>query len=95
MNAMIDPAWSWLVPIIWGIGAFIIGVAVVAFGELLLCIREIALNTRKEGSDKEPKYHALPTIASILNAAGWAALVGGLIAVIVGVISLIVSLLSH
>lgn len=66
MNAMI----GWLVPIIWGISAFIFGVAIIAFSELLLCIREIALNTRKEGSDKEPQYHALPTIASIFECCG-------------------------
>lgn len=87
--------WSWLVLVIWGIGTFVIGVAIIAFSELLLCIREIALNTRKEGSDKEPQYHALPTIASLLNAIGWVAIVGGLIAAAVGVISFIVSLFSH
>lgn len=92
---MIEVGWSWLIPIIYGISAFICGVAIIAFDELLLCIREIALNTRKEGADKEPQYHALPTIASIFNAIGWVAIVGGLIAVAVGVIAFIVSLLSH
>lgn len=90
MNAVIDP-----VIIVWGICCFITGIVIVAFSEFLLCIREIALNTRKEGSDKEPQYHALPTLASILSAVGWVALVGGLIAVIVGIVSLVVSLLSR
>lgn len=95
MYAVIDLAWSWLFLVPVGICAFICGVAIIAFDELLLCVREIALNTRKEGSDKEPQYHAIPTIASLLNVLGWIAIVGGLIALAVGVISLIVSLLTQ
>jgi hypothetical protein len=60
--------------ILWSL---VVGLAIIAFGELLLAIREIALNTRKEGV-KTPHYEILMIMAKINNLLGWVFLVAGI-----------------
>jgi len=60
--------------ILWSL---VVGLAVIAFGELLLAIREIAMNTRKEGV-KTPHYEILMIMAKINNLLGWIFLVAGI-----------------
>jgi hypothetical protein len=62
--------------ILWSV---IVGLAVIAFGQLLLAIREIAFNTRKEGS-KMPHYEILLIMAKINNILGWLFLILGVAA---------------
>jgi hypothetical protein len=62
-----------VVTILWSV---IMGLAVIAFGQLLLAIREIALNTRKEGT-AHPHYEILLIMAKINNILGWVLLVVG------------------
>jgi hypothetical protein len=56
----------------------ILGLAIVAFGQILLAIREIAFNTRKEGI-KTPHYEILLIMAKINNLLGWIVLVVGVV----------------
>ena len=56
----------------------IVGLAVIAFGQILLAVREIAFNTRKEGV-KHPHYEILLIMAKINNVLGWIILVLGVI----------------
>jgi hypothetical protein len=72
-----------IVLVLW---SAIIGLAVIAFGQLLLAIREVAHNTRKEGVHGA-HYNILLIVAKINNLLGW--LVIGL-GVILGV-SLIIA----
>ena len=60
--------------ILWSL---VVGLAVIAFGELLLAIREIAFNTRKEGA-KTPHYEILMIMAKINNLLGWIFLIAGI-----------------
>jgi len=62
-----------VVTILWSV---IAGLAIIAFGQLLLAIREIALNTRKEGT-AHPHYEILLIVAKINNVLGWVFLVLG------------------
>jgi hypothetical protein len=59
--------------------AVVLGFAVIAFGQLLLAIREIAFNTRKEGG-KTPHYEVLLIMAKINNILGWILIVLGVVA---------------
>lgn len=59
--------------------AVILGFAVIAFGQLLLAIREIAMNTRKEGV-KTPHYEVLLIMAKINNILGWILIIVGVAA---------------
>jgi hypothetical protein len=59
--------------------AVIVGLAIIAFGQLLLAFREIAFNTRKEGV-KTPHYEVLLIMAKINNILGWILLVAGVAA---------------
>jgi len=65
-----------IVTILWSV---ILGLAVIAFGQLLLAIREIALNTRKEGT-AHPHYEILLIMAKVNNVLGWIFLVVGVAA---------------
>lgn len=60
--------------ILWSL---VVGLAVIAFGQVMLAIREIAINTRK-GDDKTPHYEILLIAAKINNLLGWILLVAGL-----------------
>jgi hypothetical protein len=62
--------------ILWSV---IVGLAVIAFGQLLLAIREIAFNTRKDGA-KVPHYEILLIMAKINNVLGWLFLILGVAA---------------
>ncbi|GEM_PF-3589523 len=57
--------------------AAIVGMAVIAFGQLLLAFREMAHNTRKEGVHG-PHYNILLIMAKINNLLGWVVLAAGL-----------------
>jgi hypothetical protein len=56
-----------IVLVLWSV---IIGLAVIAFGQLLLAIREVAHNTRKEGVHGA-HYNILLIVAKINNLLGW------------------------
>jgi hypothetical protein len=56
----------------------IMGLAIIAFGQLLLAIREVAHNTRKEGVHGA-HYNILLIVAKINNLLGWLVLGLGLI----------------
>jgi len=56
-----------IVLVLW---SAIIGLAVIAFGQLLLAIREVAHNTRKEGVHGA-HYNILLVVAKINNLLGW------------------------
>ncbi|HOY98218.1 MAG TPA: hypothetical protein PLL55_02320 [Candidatus Aminicenantes bacterium] len=61
--------------------AFVIGFSIVAFGQILLAVREIALNTRKEeGKSHHGHYAILLVMAKINTVLGWIVVVGGLAA---------------
>jgi hypothetical protein len=60
--------------ILW---SFVVGLAVIAFGQVMLAIREIAINTRK-GDEKTPHYEVLLIAAKINNLLGWILIVAGL-----------------
>jgi hypothetical protein len=62
--------------ILWSL---VIGLAVIAFGQVMLAIREVALNTRK-GDEKAPHYEILLIAAKINNLLGWILLVAGVVA---------------
>ena len=70
-------------PIIYGAGIVlytaVLGMAIIAFGQLLLAIREIAFNTRKEGV-KTPHYEILLIVAKINNILGWILIIVGVAA---------------
>jgi hypothetical protein len=69
-------------PILFGaiivLYSVVLGLAIVAFGQILLAIREIAFNTRKEGV-KIPHYEVLLIMAKINNLLGWIVLVAGVL----------------
>jgi hypothetical protein len=69
-------------PILFGaiivLYSVVVGLAIVAFGQILLAIREIAFNTRKEGV-KTPHYDVLLIMAKINNLLGWIVLVAGVL----------------
>jgi hypothetical protein len=50
---------------------FVSAIMIVAQGQLMLAIREIALNTRREGKDEAEKYQGLLVAAKIIAVAGW------------------------
>lgn len=62
--------------ILWSV---IVGLAVIAFGQVLLAIREIAFNTRK-AETKAPHYEILLIMAKINNVLGWLFLILGVAA---------------
>jgi len=58
------------------LGMVIVGLTTVASRQLLLVIREIALNTRKpafseEGTDKRNMYPILEGVSVLINILGW------------------------
>lgn len=63
-----------IVIILW---TAILGLAIIAFGQIMLAIREVAQNTRKEGSHG-PHYNILLVVAKINNLLGWLVLGLGL-----------------
>ena len=59
------------------VGGLIVGGLMIAFGQVLLAIREIAINTRKE--TKPDEYKILEIAATLNNAIGWIVIGGGLV----------------
>jgi len=57
----------------------LIGWAMVAFGQVFLAVREIALNTRKEDSSFKTDYSALMALTKLNNFIGWIAVFAGFI----------------
>jgi hypothetical protein len=64
-----------IVLLLW---AVIMGLAIIAFGQLLLAIREVAFNTRKDGVHGA-HYNILLIVAKINNLLGWLVLGLGVI----------------
>jgi hypothetical protein len=64
-----------IVLLIWSV---IAGLAIIAFGQLLLAIREVAHNTRKDGVHGA-HYNILLIVAKINNLLGWLVLALGVI----------------
>ena len=69
------------------IGAFAIGIPMVAFGQAMSVFREIALNTRKEGQKYHTEYRAFDSLATIISAIGWIIVIGGSAIGLISVIS--------
>jgi hypothetical protein len=66
------------IEVIAPVGAIIIGMFIIAGGQLFLAIREIALNTRKMSSSPEgDQYNALKILAKI-------AVIIGVIVIVIG-----------
>lgn len=63
-----------IVIILW---TAILGLAIIAFGQLMLAIREVAHNTRKEGGHGA-HYNILLVVVKINNLLGWLVLGLGL-----------------
>jgi hypothetical protein len=61
----------------------VIGLAIIASGQVFLAIRETALNTRKEESKETSQYNVLFTVAKINNVIGWLIIIFGILAVII------------
>ncbi len=57
----------------------VVGLGIIASGQMLLAVREIALNTRKEDSLTAAKYGVLQTIAQLNAIFGWLTMIGGAI----------------
>jgi len=75
MNDLNFPAGIFGAAIIFFI-CLITGLLIIASGELLLAVWEIALNTRKESHGSQ--YKALQVIAEINVWLGWILIIGGL-----------------
>ena len=64
--------------VLWSV---VLGLSIIAFGQLLLAIREIALNTRKdEAKPHHGHYSVLLVVAKVNNVLGWIVLIAGVIA---------------
>jgi len=57
--------------VLLALSGIVVGSSMIASGQVFLAIREIALNTRKEGSDSISQYNMLLTIVKINNFLGW------------------------
>jgi hypothetical protein len=60
-------------------GAIVIGIPMIAFGQLLLVFREVALNTRSSESTITTQYRTLESLAALLAVIGWIILIGGIV----------------
>jgi len=67
--------------------AALVALALIGTGELLLAIREIALNTRKE--ENKNQYRSIKSIAILYNFAGWLILSVG---ILIGMFSIITTM---
>lgn len=73
----------WLIiPIGTGILIVILSLQVVASGQLLLAIRQIALNTGTSGDT--PKFKTLNFISKLNNFVGWLGVLTGILVIIIG-----------
>jgi hypothetical protein len=64
-----------LLIVLW---AVVVGLMVVAFGQILLAVREIALNTRREeAKHHQGHYSILLVMAKVNNVLGWILLAAG------------------
>jgi len=67
-----------LAVVLWSL---VVGLSIVAFGQILLAIREIALNTRKEeAKHHHGHYSILLVMAKINNILGWIIVAVGVLA---------------
>jgi len=67
-----------LVVILW---ALVVGLSVIAFSQILLAIREIALNTRREDAKHHHGHYAiLLVVAKINTVLGWIIVIAGVLA---------------
>jgi len=64
-----------LLIILWSV---VVGLSIIAFGQILLAVREIALNTRKdEAAHHHGHYAILLVMAKVNNVLGWILLAVG------------------
>ena len=70
--------------ILFGVGvvlwSVVLGFSIIAFGQIMLAIREIALNTRKDETKHHSRYAILLLVAKINNILGWVVIVLGVVA---------------
>jgi len=72
-----------LIALIVGVWSIVVGLSIVAFGQILLAIREIALNTRKEeAAHHHGHYAVLLVMAKVNNVLGYVVLLLGLAAAV-------------
>jgi uncharacterized membrane protein YedE/YeeE len=77
-----------LISILIIVGAFMVGIIIIGFGELLLAAREIALNTRKE-SEEKTQYKSLKITAIIISCLGYFIIGIGAFIGIVGILAVL------
>jgi hypothetical protein len=70
----INPKILGIIVVLW---SALVGLAIIAFGQLMLAWRETAINTRKEGSKTASHYEILLIVAKINNLLGWIFMVLG------------------
>lgn len=58
----------------------VIGLSIIASGQVFLAIRETAINTRKEESEETSQYKVLFTVAKFNNVIGWLIIIFGILA---------------
>ncbi len=68
------------------LSGIVIGSSMIASGQVFLAIREIALNTRKEGSGSISQYNMLLTIVKINNFLGWLLFLLGVLGVLASLV---------
>jgi len=61
------------------VGAVIIGIPMIAFGQALGVFREIALNTRREEGIYTTQYKTLEVLGILTSGIGWIILVVGIV----------------
>lgn len=61
----------------------LLGIVIIAFGEVLLPLREIALNTRPKESEVKEAYKSLPLLSTLLFALGILSIIGGIFASVI------------
>ncbi len=61
------------------LGAVLSGIAIIAWGDVLLAAREIALNTRRADSANKSQYRSLEAVATLNNIVGGLVILGGVI----------------
>lgn len=69
-------------------GAFLLGVGIIAFGEAMLAVREVALNTRGDVK-KRKEYKSLEITSIIISWAGYVIILIGSIVGFLGILAVL------
>jgi CHASE3 domain sensor protein len=67
------------------IGALVVGIFLAGAGEIMMAVREIAFNTRKE--PRGSKYGMLAAMASIYSWIGWIIVIGSIVVYIYSIVT--------